>query len=218
VRIFRYLILGMALALLAPAGFGTADEPKKEDKKDEKKKDEPKKENPHDALLNKPAPDIDCEFCFNGAPTKISELKGSVVVLDFWAVWCGPCVGSIPHLVEWNGKYKDKGLEIVGVTSYFERFNFDKAEGKVGQAEAALSKAEEQTMLGEFLVYHKMEYRATMLPKEAWQNASGAYKVNGIPQYVIIDKKGNVRKVVVGGGEKNAKEIEETIKTLLAEK
>jgi thiol-disulfide isomerase/thioredoxin len=40
-------------------------------------------------------------------------------LVDFWAVWCGPCIATFPHLREWHEKYADKGLVIVGVTKYY---------------------------------------------------------------------------------------------------
>ncbi|HDZ21997.1 MAG TPA: redoxin domain-containing protein, partial [Phycisphaerae bacterium] len=48
-------------------------------------------------------------------PTTLKELRGKVVLLDFWGYWCGPCVYSIPNLMELHDKYHDKGLEIIGI-------------------------------------------------------------------------------------------------------
>lgn len=47
---------------------------------------------------------------------KLSDLKGQVVILDFWATWCPPCRKGIPDFVELKDEYKDKGLEIVGIS------------------------------------------------------------------------------------------------------
>lgn len=49
-------------------------------------------------------------------PVKMSDFKGKVLLLNFWATWCGPCKSEIPSFVELYSKYKDKGLVIVGVS------------------------------------------------------------------------------------------------------
>ncbi len=47
---------------------------------------------------------------------KVGNYKGQVLVLDFWATWCGPCKKEIPHLIELQEKYRDQGLTVVGIT------------------------------------------------------------------------------------------------------
>jgi len=53
----------------------------------------------------------------DGKPFDISEYKGKVVIVDFWATWCGPCLAELPNLKKIYQKYHDRGLEIVGVIS-----------------------------------------------------------------------------------------------------
>jgi len=199
-------------ALLAVFGLigrsGNADENKVE-----------KKDDPHAAMIGKPAPEISGVFALNGKPVKLSDLKGKVVLVDFWAVWCGPCVATFPHLRDWHKEYKDKGLEILGVTSYYEVYGFDKEAGKLSRATEKLTKDLEQDMLKDFAAHHKLEHRLMTLPREDWTKVvSGDYHVKGIPTAVVIDRKGVVRLIKVGSGEKNAKEIEEMIKQLLDDK
>lgn len=69
---------------------------------------------------------------FNSDPIKLSELKGKVVIVDFWTYSCINCQRTIPYLREWNEKYKDKGLVIIGVHS--PEFEFEKNEKNVLQA------------------------------------------------------------------------------------
>jgi len=52
----------------------------------------------------------------DGGAFKLSDFRGKVLVVDFWATWCGPCVRQVPQLADLSRRYRDKGLEVVGLT------------------------------------------------------------------------------------------------------
>jgi len=76
--------------------------------------DDPKVRAAHGALEGKPMPALYLTGWTNGE-VKLADMKGKVVVVDFYATWCGPCMAAIPHNNELLKKYKDKGLLVIGV-------------------------------------------------------------------------------------------------------
>ena len=75
---------------------------------------DPKHRAAHAALEGKPMPSLHLSEWINGE-VKPADMKGKVVIVDFYATWCGPCMTAIPHNNEMYKKYKDQGLVIIGV-------------------------------------------------------------------------------------------------------
>jgi thiol-disulfide isomerase/thioredoxin len=66
-----------------------------------------------------PAPEIEFKEWIGENQATLSELRGKVVLLDFWATWCGPCISTFPRLRGWHKKYSGGDFVLIGVTQYF---------------------------------------------------------------------------------------------------
>lgn len=130
-------------------------------------------------------PDID------GVNVTLSDLKGKVVALNFWATWCGPCRKEIPDFIELQNMYGKDGLQFVGIAL---------DEGGVG-------------VIKPFAEKLKMNY-PVLVGNEAVTAAYGG--MNAIPVTILIDKKGNLRGKFVGMRTKAV--MESLILPLLKEK
>jgi thiol-disulfide isomerase/thioredoxin len=162
-------------------------------------------------LIGQPATPLKVEAWVNGSPLTDDDLKGKVVLLDFWAVWCGPCIATFPHLREWNERYGDKGLVIIGLTNYYN-FKWDAEAKKAAHSGQPVSHEEEQEMLVKFAESHGLKHRFGI---EAGGAMSDYYGVTGIPHVVVIDQQGTIRLMKVGSGEENAKAIADLLAKLL---
>ena len=127
----------------------------------------PNKWEMHSQLLNKEAPKLDLSEWI-GKEVTAKDLKGNIVVVDFWATWCGPCKAAIPHNNEIAKKYADNGVLVVG----------------------ACGGGQEENMQN-VVTTHKMEYPTARVSKESTQ----AWGVQWWPHYVVVDKKGTVRAI-----------------------
>ena len=65
--------------------------------------------------MGQPAPEIDAKDAQTGTPVKLADLRGKVVVLDFWGYWCGPCIGAMPHLIDAHDRYRGKPVVIIAL-------------------------------------------------------------------------------------------------------
>jgi thiol-disulfide isomerase/thioredoxin len=166
------------------------------------------------ALVGKDAAPLAVEAWVNGKPLTDADLKGKVVLLDFWAVWCGPCIATFPHLREWNDEYADKGLVIIGVTSYY-KYKWNEEAKRAQRSTEEVSHEDEQAMLVKFAEMHSLKHRFAI---QDGRSMSEYYAVSGIPHVVVIDQQGKIQMIKVGSGEKNAQAISELLKKLLADK
>lgn len=137
------------------------------------------------------------------SPVKLSELRGKVVLLDFWAHWCGPCQVTLPQLTRWHEKYKDKGLVILGLTKYY---------GHGGQK--AMTPGEELVYLREFKKRNRLPYGIVVDEKDV--NGLN-YGVNSIPMSFLIDRKGVLRYISPGASDEEIESLGKMIKKIVDE-
>lgn len=137
------------------------------------------------------------------SPVKLSELRGKVVLLDFWAHWCGPCQVTLPQLTRWHEKYKDKGLVILGLTKYY---------GHGGQK--PMTPGEELIYLRDFKKRNRLPYGIVVDEKDV--NGLN-YGVNSIPMSFLIDRKGVLRYISPGASDEEIESLGKMIKKIVDE-
>jgi thiol-disulfide isomerase/thioredoxin/Flp pilus assembly protein TadD len=145
-------------------------------------------------LVGSQAPDFALED-FEGKRRALSDYGGKVVILDFWAEWCGPCRKSLPLLQKLHQAYRGRGTEILGV-------NLDEP----GRMQAARGLVAEQGLEFPMLVGGRMG-----------SGLDQSYQVTGIPTTLVIDKKGIIRFRHIGYRESLDQLITKNIEELLKE-
>ena len=165
-------------------------------------------------LIGQAAPPWDAQAWAHGEPRTLESLRGKVVLVDFWAVWCGPCIATFPDLKSLHDKFHDRGLEIVGVTRQYGYVWNDQTK-EAEEAQAKVDLPTEQKALDQVLTHHQLPYPTMIVPQGT--KMFDSYGVDGIPHAVLIDRKGIVRLIRVGSQESSAKAIREMVETLIAE-
>ena len=113
----------------------------------------------------------------DGTPFDQAKFAGKVVLVDFWATWCGPCIAEIPNMLEQYEKYHEQGFEVVGIS-----LDEDKAE------------------VEKFVTENKIPWPILFAGK-GWQDpVAQFYGISGIPQLVLIGRDGNVITLDCRGG------------------
>lgn len=147
-----------------------------------------------------PAPALDIERGYGGVKS-LAELKGKVVIVDTFAHWCGPCIASFPDMRKMYDDLKDKGLEIVGVTTYYGYY----------KTERPLDKDAEFARMADFMKENNMNWPVVYGDRSNFEK----YGVTGIPTVFIIDRNGNVVDLHVGYSADSFKKFREEVEKLL---
>ncbi|MEY3050726.1 MAG: hypothetical protein RLY31_511 [Bacteroidota bacterium] len=163
-----------------------------------------------DAGNRQTAPDIKLPDP-SGKEYALSELKGKVVLLDFWASWCRPCRMENPNVVKIYNRYKDRGFTVFSVSldgvDSRQRNALQNDAGKINEALQMQRKRWKEAIQADGLVW---DYHVSDLKK--WEcEPAGLYGVSSIPRTFMIDREGNIAAVNLRGAE----QIEETLLKLL---
>ncbi|MGZ8843040.1 MAG: redoxin domain-containing protein [Pyrinomonadaceae bacterium] len=148
-------------------------------------------------------PEITADEWIDRQPVKLAELRGRVVLLDFWATWCGPCRETLPRFQKWHESYKDKGLVVLGLTNFEGH-----AEGK------PLTRPQELEYLRNFKKRNGLTYGFAVSDEE---DNDRNYTVSSIPTTFLLDRRGVVRFISIGSSEIEAAALNKMIKKLLDE-
>ena len=139
------------------------------------------------AGIGSPAKDFTIKTT-EGGFFKLSDQIGNVVLIDFWATWCPPCVAEFPHLDSLFNKYKDKGFSIISISA-------DK----------------NKTALTGFLERHSPEWAIGFSGDGREDSIIKLYEISSYPTYILVDRKGTINYVTSYGGEK----LDELIRNLM---
>jgi thiol-disulfide isomerase/thioredoxin len=141
---------------------------------------------------NEPSKDFELTTIKNGR-VKLSALKGKIVMVNFWATWCAPCIEEMPVLVELYDKYKSQGLEILAIS---------------------VDAPDVRQQIPMFAAKHRMNF-----PVLYDENAAALYGVNSYPTTLFVDRQGNLRYRTKGLDVKNARrDLEFIVSELLNDK
>jgi len=144
---------------------------------------------------SQPTPGLAPDFTLKtleGQEITLSQLKGKVVLLDFWATWCGPCRESIPHLIQLYKNYRESGFVLVGM-------NVDKGDVEV---------------VHRFVKSMDIPYPIVIASDEVARN----YRVTSIPTTFFIDKGGKIREKIIGFNSAIAQQLTAKVADLASEK
>lgn len=138
------------------------------------------------AVVGKPAPELDFIWSTDPAVRKLADLRGKVVVLDFWATWCGPCIATFPQIRELVAHYQGADVAVVGVTS-LQGYVMGLEPGRI---DTRGNPEKEFALMPEFIKAKNITWTVAFSEQRVF---NPDYAVMGIPHMAIIAPDGTVR-------------------------
>jgi len=143
--------------------------------------------------VGQPAPDIELPSP-DGKVYKLSDLQGKVVLLDFWASWCGPCRRANPHVVETYHKYKSKGFTVYSVS--LDGLDSRMTRNMKDQSQLDTQMKRQKDRWVQAIEKDKLAWDYHVSDLKKWESIpAGVYGVRGIPKTFLIDRDGKIAAV-----------------------
>ena len=136
----------------------------------------------------------------DGTKFTLADRKGKVLLVNIWGTWCGPCRAEMPHLVEMQDKFRDKGFEVIGL-------NIGDGQGEI----------EPNELIEPFVEKMKLNYTIARSRNESTLKFFKFTKMDGVPQTLLIDREGHLRGVFHGGGKSVIESMHQSVDKLMAE-
>lgn len=136
----------------------------------------------------------------DGTKFKISDKKGKVLLVNIWGTWCGPCIAEMPHLIELQSKHAEQGFEVIGLN--------------IGDGGGT---PEPIDQIKAFVAKQKLNYTIAIASSAVSTQFNLITRQSVVPQTILVDREGRLRRVFVGGGPKIFNSMKENVAKIIEE-